>query len=87
MPSQARGHLGPYCRPDLGRPSLKCFLLPAQVWVLTFDAGPTIIGLCDKSGEDPACHNSVCYLGLCTSVADHMTYLGGHMYHRNPVGC
>lgn len=61
--------------------------LPVQVWVLTFDAGPTIIGLCDKSGEDPACHNSVCYLGLCTSIADHMTYLGGHMYHRNPVGC
>jgi hypothetical protein len=57
------------------------------VWVLTFDSGPTIIGLCDKSGEDPACHNSVCYLGLCTSIVDHMTYLGGHMYHRNPIGC
>ena len=57
------------------------------MWVLTFDSGPTIIGLCDKSGEDPACHNSVCYLGLCTSIVDHMTYLGGHMYHRNPVGC
>jgi hypothetical protein len=72
----------------------RCFILMSlhlplglQVWVLTFDAGPTIIGLCDKSGEDPACHNSVCYLGLCTSIVDHMEYLGGHMYHRNPIGC
>ncbi|KXZ42036.1 hypothetical protein GPECTOR_218g460 [Gonium pectorale] len=36
--------------------------------------------LCDASGEDPSCHNSACYLGLCTSVADHLVYLGLHMY-------
>ena len=36
--------------------------------------------LCDGSGEDPSCHNSACYLGLCTSVADHLVYLGVHMY-------
>ncbi|GIL79005.1 hypothetical protein Vretimale_85 [Volvox reticuliferus] len=36
--------------------------------------------LCDASGEDPSCHNSACYLGLCTSIADHLEYLGLHMY-------
>jgi hypothetical protein len=36
--------------------------------------------LCDGSGEDPSCHNSACYLGLCTSIADHLIYLGRHMY-------
>jgi hypothetical protein len=36
--------------------------------------------VCDDSGEDPSCHNSQCYLGLCTSLADHMEYLGHHMY-------
>lgn len=37
--------------------------------------------LCDPSGEDPSCHDSVCYLGLCTSVADHLLYLGRRFYH------
>lgn len=36
--------------------------------------------VCDDSGEDPTCHNSACRLGLCTSVADHLLYYGGHMY-------
>jgi hypothetical protein len=36
--------------------------------------------VCDDSGEDPTCHNSACRLGLCTSVADHLAYMGGHMY-------
>lgn len=22
--------------------------------------------VCDSTGEDPSCHNSACYLGLCT---------------------
>ncbi|KAI8472671.1 MAG: Alpha/Beta hydrolase protein [Monoraphidium minutum] len=35
--------------------------------------------VCDDSGEDPTCHASVCHLGLCTSVADHLTYLGAPM--------
>lgn len=38
------------------------------------------IVVCDDSGEDPTCHNSACRLGLCTSVADHLAYMGGHMY-------
>jgi hypothetical protein len=36
--------------------------------------------VCDESGEDPSCHNSACRLGLCTSVADHLVYLGAHMW-------
>lgn len=36
--------------------------------------------LCDGTGEDPSCHNSACYLGLCTSIIDHLEYLGLHMY-------
>lgn len=36
--------------------------------------------VCDDSGEDPSCHNNACRLGLCTSVADHLLYLGSHMY-------
>lgn len=42
-----------------------------------------VVGLCDASGEDPRCHNSVCYLGLCTSVADHLSYMGAPMLHSN----
>ena len=37
--------------------------------------------VCDDSGEDPHCHNSACFLGLCTSIADHLTYLGYEMRH------
>jgi hypothetical protein len=51
------------------------------------DSGPAITSLCDKSGEDLACHNSVCYLGLCTSTLDHVMYLAGHIYHRNLTSC
>jgi hypothetical protein len=36
---------------------------------------------CDETGEDPTCHNNACYLGLCTSITDHMLYMGIHMYH------
>lgn len=61
-----------------------------EVWAVDVEApsGATAPGdepqekllLCDESGEDPSCHNSACYLGLCTSVADHLVYLGIHMY-------
>lgn len=43
--------------------------------------------VCDGSGEDPVCHNSVCFMGLCTSITDHMQYMGAHMYHRNSNPC
>ena len=43
--------------------------------------------VCDGSGEDPVCHNSVCFMGLCTSVSDHMQYMGAPMYHRNSNPC
>ena len=74
----------------LGVRQVVTWRLPPQIWVVTFQQGPTIIGVCDDSGEDPTCHNSVCYLGLCTSIADHMEYLGAHMYHRRvskPTAC
>ncbi len=39
--------------------------------------------VCNDSGEDPACHNSACFLGLCTSIADHLRYLQYEMYHSD----
>ncbi|PNH11480.1 Lipase [Tetrabaena socialis] len=57
-----------------------------EVWEVDVE-DPSIAGgverkllMCDGTGEDPSCHNSACYLGLCTSVADHLVYLGLHMY-------
>eukprot|EP00877_Chromochloris_zofingiensis_P002736 jgi/Chrzof1/12463/Cz06g35080.t1 len=56
-----------------------------EVWLVDTDK-PTPSGIqeqfivCDESGEDPSCHNSVCHLGLCTSIVDHLEYLGAHMY-------
>ncbi|GAX78569.1 hypothetical protein CEUSTIGMA_g6009.t1 [Chlamydomonas eustigma] len=57
-----------------------------EVW--TIDVEPEIPGsppefialMCDTTGEDPSCHNSACRLGLCTSIADHLTYLQHPMY-------
>ena len=47
-----------------------------------------VVTVCDGSGEDPACHNSVCWLGLCTSVSDHLHYMGAHMYgNSSSVTC
>jgi predicted lipase len=55
-----------------------------EVWLVDVASGDGIIEqqliVCDDSGEDPTCHNSACRLGLCTSVADHLLYLGAHMY-------
>jgi hypothetical protein len=62
-----------------------------EVWLVDVDAprrgsgggggGPEErIIVCDESGEDPSCHNSACRLGLCTSVADHLVYMGAHMW-------
>jgi hypothetical protein len=57
-----------------------------EVW--TVDVEPEVPGsspefialMCDTTGEDPSCHNSACRLGLCTSIADHLTYLQHPMY-------
>lgn len=59
---------------------------PLQVWLLELDASHTLVGLCDESGEDPLCHNSMCYLGLCSSIGDHLLYLS-EMYAPRPMGC
>ena len=38
--------------------------------------------ICDGSGEDLECHDSLCYWAPCHSLRDHIYYLGKHMYHR-----
>lgn len=57
-----------------------------EVWVVDVLSHRTLVGICDGSGEDPKCHNSVCHLGLCSSVADHLLYLS-EMYSPHPYGC
>jgi hypothetical protein len=49
-----------------------------EAWQVDVE-GAGVVGLCDATGEDPRCHDSVCVLGLCTSVADHLMYLGAPM--------
>lgn len=56
-----------------------------EVWVVDM-LGRTLVGVCDDSGEDARCHNSMCHLGLCSSVADHLLYLS-EMYSPHPMGC
>jgi hypothetical protein len=60
--------------------------IPREVWVVDFLLDHTLVGVCDESGEDPLCHNSVCHLGLCSSLADHLMYLS-EMYSPHPYGC
>eukprot|EP00890_Picochlorum_soloecismus_P005060 jgi/Picsp_1/5555/NSC_02914-R1_alpha beta-hydrolase domain-containing protein len=57
-----------------------------EIWVVDFNYQKTLVGICDGSGEDPKCHNSVCHLGLCSSLADHLLYLS-EMYTPRPEGC
>lgn len=56
-----------------------------EVWQTEVQNGTefveTKLYICDSTGEDPTCHNNACYLGICTSVADHLVYLGIHLYH------
>lgn len=59
-----------------------------EVWVVDVEGSgggaEMKLLMCDGSGEDPSCHDSACYLGLCTSVADHLNYLGVSMYQDGP---
>jgi hypothetical protein len=57
-----------------------------EAWQVDVD-GAGVVSLCDASGEDPRCHDSVCLLGLCTSVADHLTYLGAPMMRDGGGPC
>ena len=43
-----------------------------------------VIGVRDDTGEDPMCHNSECFLGFCTSIADHLLYMGEIMGRGYP---
>lgn len=55
-----------------------------EVWLVDVDSQRGLkqerIIVCDESGEDPTCHSSVCHLGLCTSIADHLVYLSARMF-------
>lgn len=59
--------------------------VPREVWQVDFGVHSALT-VCDEGGEDARCHDSLCYLGLCTSVTDHLTYMGAHMYHSD-AGC
>ncbi len=58
-----------------------------EIWTLDVeplvpsDEPQFVAMVCDETGEDATCHDSACALGLCTSVADHLSYLGQHMWH------
>ncbi len=41
------------------------------------------VRVCDGSGEDPSCHDGLCFMGLCTSIMDHLRYLEYEMYHSD----
>jgi len=60
--------------------------VPNEVWVVDVLSHRTLVGVCDGTGEDAKCHNSVCHLGLCSSIADHLLYLS-EMYSPHPYGC
>jgi acetyl esterase/lipase len=61
-----------------------------EVWVVDrLLRGRTLVGVCADgggAGEDARCHASVCHLGLCASLADHLLYLS-EMYSPHPDGC
>lgn len=60
--------------------------VPREVWQepdVDGGGGRMRLRRCDGSGEDPTCHSSVCRFGICTSIADHVLYLGMHMYHAD----
>ncbi|PRW34023.1 alpha beta-hydrolase [Chlorella sorokiniana] len=59
--------------------------LSREVWLVDILMGHTLVGVCDDTGEDIACHNSMCHLGLCSSVSDHLLYLS-EMYTPHPGG-
>lgn len=61
--------------------------LARELWMVDYAApNCTLVGYCDDSGEDVLCHNSVCHLGLCSSIADHLVYLSP-MFTPHPQGC
>lgn len=60
--------------------------LSREVWLVDILMGHTLVGVCDDTGEDISCHNSMCHLGLCSSVSDHLLYLS-EMYTPHPGGC
>ena len=57
---------------------------PTEIYTRTDDAVPGVVEVkrCDESGEDPTCYDGVCGIhgyGMCTSISDHLEYLGIHV--------
>lgn len=72
--------------PSVPPPYMGFWHLSREIWVLDKDRSNTLVGICDATGEDMRCHNSMCHLGLCSSIADHLLYLS-EMYTPRPMGC
>eukprot|EP00803_Ostreobium_quekettii_P002472 evm.model.scf_930.3 EVM.evm.TU.scf_930.3 scf_930:19685-24519(-) len=59
---------------------------PREVWQVDIPDSSSPSGIkmtykvCDGSGEDPTCHDSACHYASCTSIEDHMMYMGFPMY-------
>ena len=72
--------------PSLPLPMFGYHHFAREVWQLppnqTAHDDSMVFKICDGSGEDPECHASACWFGICHSLWDHIHYLGQHMYHR-----
>lgn len=62
---------------------------PREVWQVDVPSGGGVnatFRVCNGSGEDPTCHDSVCrFIASCTSIDDHMVYLGYPMYTNSTL--
>lgn len=61
--------------------------VPREIWQVDVKTRDSLdikmtFKVCDLSGEDPSCHDSVCHYASCTSIDDHMMYLGHQMYEE-----
>ena len=72
--------------PSVPPPYMGFWHLAREVWVLDNARLNPLVGVCDGTGEDMQCHNSMCHLGLCSSIADHLLYIS-EMYTPRPMGC
>ena len=74
--------------PSLPPASFGFHHVPREVWSFNVELGALVPDfifqkVCDGSGEDPTCSLSVCHLGFCTSIADHLQYYGLNMMHTS----
>lgn len=72
--------------PSLPPASFGFHHVPREVWSFNIELGALVPDfifqkVCDGSGEDPTCSASMCHLGFCTSISDHLQYYGLNMMH------